>query len=101
MTGRCAFSLFLGEGYSALKPLPRKKIPADIRSLARAYTDECVRRLAAIVRDPGADEPASTSVAAAKILLDRGWGLPAQSHTGADGEGAIEITVRHITEPRK
>ena len=98
---RCALSLRSGEGYSALKPLPRKKIPADIRSLARSYTDETVRRLAAIMRDPGADEPVMASVAAGKILLDRGWGLPAQSHTGADGEGAIEITVRHITEPRK
>jgi len=51
--------------------------------------------------DPGEDEPASTSVAAAKILLDRGWGVPAQPHTGADGEGDIRITVRHILEGKK
>ena len=41
------------------------------------------------------------SVAAAKILLDRGWGLPAQPVTGEDGEGAIEIIIRNITEGKK
>ena len=53
------------------------------------------------MRDPGKDEPVSASVAAAKILIERGWGLAAQPVTGADGEGAIEITVRHIQEGRK
>jgi len=81
--------------------LPRKKIPADIRSLSRSYTDETIRRLAAIMRDPGADEPSSTSVAAGRVLLGYGWGVPAQPHTGADGEGDIRITVRHILEGKK
>jgi hypothetical protein len=73
----------------------------DIRSLSRAYTDETVRRLAAIMRDPGLEEPISTSVAAARVLLGYGWGAPAQPHTGEDGEGSIEITVRHIMEGKK
>jgi hypothetical protein len=81
--------------------LPAKKIPVDVRSLARSYTNETVRRLAAIMRDPGADEPSSTSVAAGRVLLGYGWGVPPQPVTGADGEGAIEITVRHITEGKK
>ena len=51
--------------------------------------------------DPGKDEPTSTSVAAARILLDRGWGVPAQPHTGEDGEGGIEIIIRHILEGKK
>lgn len=58
-------------------------------------------RLAALMRDPGADQSPSTSVAAAGILLGYGWGKPPQPHTGEDGEGAIEITVRHITEGKK
>lgn len=41
------------------------------------------------------------SVAAARILLDRGWGAPAQPVTGEDGEGGIEITIRHILEGKK
>jgi hypothetical protein len=53
------------------------------------------------MRDPGADSPVTASVTAAGILLDRGWGKAAQPVTGADGEGAIEITVRHITEGKK
>jgi hypothetical protein len=31
-------------------------------------------------------------------LLDRGWGKPPQAHTGADGEGAIQVTIRHLVE---
>src|SRR4249919_3433171 len=42
-------------GYPPRKPLPAKRIPAHIRSLCRAYTDEAVRSLAAIMRN--ADAP--------------------------------------------
>jgi hypothetical protein len=38
-------------------------------------------------------------VAAAVALLDRGWGKPAQMHTGEDG-GDIRITIRKIFEHR-
>lgn len=53
------------------------------------------------MRDPGNDQPVSSSVTAAIVLLDRGWGRAPQPHTGQDGEGAIEITVRHIMEGKK
>lgn len=75
--------------------MPRKKIPADIRSLARAYTDEAIRRLAALMRNPGADQPTSTSVHAAQILLERGWGKPHQTVSGED-DGPIEIIIRKM-----
>ena len=42
--------------------------------------------------------PARTRGARIAHAVERGWGKPAQPHTGEDGEGAIEITVRHITE---
>lgn len=80
-----------------LKPLPRKKIPADIRSLARAHTDECISRLAALARNPGKNQSKSISVQAAQILLDRGWGKPHQTVSGEDGK-AIEILVRTIVD---
>ena len=35
-------------------------------------------------------------VSAAQALLDRGWGKPAQPHTGEDGD--IRVTIRTITE---
>jgi hypothetical protein len=31
-------------------------------------------------------------------LAGPGWGKPAQAHTGENGEGAITVLIRHITE---
>jgi hypothetical protein len=76
--------------------LPRKKIPADIRSLCRSYTDEVVRRLAALARDPGVDQSNSVSVAAANILLERGWGKPVQPVAGDADGGDIKILIRKM-----
>lgn len=84
------------EGYLPRKPLPRKKIPADIRSLCRAYTDEGIRVLASIMRQP--EHPSSARVSAAIALLDREWGRPPQAHAGEDGEGQIEVVIRHLVE---
>ena len=53
------------------------------------------------MRDPGADQPVSSSVQAGQVLLGYGWGKPPQPVTGADGEGDISITVRHILEGKK
>ena len=52
--------------------MPRKKIPADLRSLARGHTELCIKVLAGIVSQEAV--PASARVSAAGILLDRGWG---------------------------
>ena len=83
------------EGYSPGKALARKAIPADIRSLCRAYTGEAVRSLAAIMRQ--ADAPPSARIQAIAILLDRGWGRAPQAHTGEDG-GDIRVVIRQIVE---
>jgi hypothetical protein len=69
------------------------KAPADLRSLARSHTETCVRTLAMIVRHKKA--PMAARVAAASALLDRGWGKPAQPHTGEDGQD-IRITIRKM-----
>jgi len=53
--------------------------------------------LAGIAKD-GTNETAR--VAAAVALLDRGWGKPAQAHTGENGEGHIRVVVRHIVGGR-
>jgi hypothetical protein len=55
-----------------------------------------VLRLAALARNPGKDQSNSVSVAAAQILLERGWGKAIQPVAGADGAGAIEITIRKM-----
>jgi len=44
--------------------------------------------------------PAAARVSAASALLDRGWGRPAQPHTGEDDKD-IQVTIRNIVEPRR
>jgi hypothetical protein len=47
---------------------------------------------------PGAENaPPAARVSAASALLDRGWGKPAQPHTGEDDKD-IRITIRQIVE---
>ena len=76
------------------KSLPRKKIPADLRSLARGHTELCIKVLAGIVSQEAV--PPAARVSAAGILLDRGWGRAPQPHTGEDGKD-IRI-IRKIIE---
>lgn len=83
------------QGYRERKPLTRKAIPTDIRSLCRAYTAESIRHLAAIMRQR--EYSPAARVAAANALLDRGWGKPSQSHVGEDG-GEIRVVFRQIAE---
>ena len=71
------------------------RAPTDIRSLARSHTKIAIKVLAGIAKDGTND---AARVAAACALLDRGWGKPPQAHTGADGEDAIQVTIRHLVE---
>ena len=52
------------------------KAPTDIRSLARQHTALAVKTLVGIAAQRTA--PHSARVAAATVLLDRGWGKPKQ-----------------------
>jgi hypothetical protein len=72
------------------------KAPTDIRSLARSHTETAINTLKGIMQQ--LDAPPAARVAAACALLDRGWGKPPQAHTGADGERAIQVTIRHLVE---
>ena len=75
--------------------MPRKKIPADLRSLARGHTNLCIKVLAGIVSQEAS--PAAARVSAAGILLDRGWGRAAQTHTDDDG-GPLQIIIRQLID---
>ncbi|MET4240771.1 hypothetical protein [Bradyrhizobium sp. RT10b] len=66
-----------------------------MRSLARGHTELCIKVLAGIVSQEGV--PPAARVAAAGILLDRGWGRPTQPHTNEDG-GPLRIIIRQITD---
>jgi hypothetical protein len=92
--GRCTLApMAQRRGYPSHNQLVRKKLPADIRSLCRSYTKECVRHLAAIMRQP--EFPPAARVAAACALLDRGWGKAPQSHSGEKSEGLIVVEIVH------
>lgn len=71
------------------------RAPTDLRSLARSHTEMALRSLCGIALN---GENESARVAACIHILDRGWGKPATTHTGEDGEGAIQVVIRHIVE---
>ena len=77
------------------KHLPRKKIPSDLRSLARGHTELCIKVLAGIVSQEAV--PAAARVSAAGILLDRGWGRAPQVHTDTDGD-PIRVIIRQLID---
>jgi hypothetical protein len=63
--------------------------------LCRAYTAESIRVLASIMRQPEHSDAARLQ--AASILLDRGWGKPAQAQAEEDLKD-IRVTIRKIGE---
>ena len=81
----------------------RYRPPADIQSLARAYTNEATRRIAAIMRDE--NQPGQTRLNACKMLLDRGWGRPPETHRiDVNGEKTLLKVVNeivHVHETRE
>lgn len=58
-------------------PGGRPKEVAEVRELARKYTDEAVETLVSIMQD--VKSPANARIAAATALLDRGYGRAGQS----------------------
>jgi hypothetical protein len=77
---------------------PNKKLPKDLQSLARSYTDIAIKTLGGIAQ---AGESEASRVAASVALLDRGWGKPAQPLTGKNGNEDIQVTIRTIMEGKK
>jgi hypothetical protein len=62
-----------------------RKMPKNlghIESLARSYTETAIKTLAGIMMEPRA--PARARIAAAAILLDRGWGKAKEMHEHGD-----------------
>ena len=90
MRARC---LHQQEGVgSPRKQLPRKKIAAKLRSLARGHTELCIKVLAGIAHNSTSD---AARVMAANALLDRGWGKAAQPVTSDEDGGPIIVEIVH------
>jgi hypothetical protein len=75
-------------------PKPKRLVPADIKSLARGYSDLSLRTLGGIAKD-GKQE--ASRVAASIALLDRGWGRPTQDTTH-EVKGEIKVILRKMLE---
>lgn len=76
-------------------PGGRPKVVAEVRELARSYTEQAIVSLAQIATT---GESEAARVSAAVALLDRGWGKAAQAITGEGGEGPVltSIEVRFV-----
>lgn len=70
-------------------PGGRPKEVAEVRDLAREHTTQAIETL---VRWMQSDN-AKASVAAANVLLDRGWGKPSQPISG-DPENPLQLHSR-------
>ena len=64
-------------------PGGRPKALAQVRELAREYTEEAIQKLVELMRKADSDQ---AQILAANSLLDRGWGKPVQT-LGGDPEG--------------
>jgi hypothetical protein len=64
----------------------------ELKSLARSHTETAINTLVGVMRQEEA--PHAARVAAANSILDRGWGKPAQSHTGEGGEGPVLASIK-------
>jgi len=83
-----------------------RKMPKNrghIASLARSYTDTAINTLAGIMMEPNC--PPMARVAAAKVLLDRGWGKCSETHhIDVNGETSLLKVVNeivHVYETRE
>jgi hypothetical protein len=68
-------------------------VPTPLKEAARTYTVEALQVLAGIMRT-GTNEGAR--IAAARELLDRGYGKAPQAHTDPDGGPLVPARVEHV-----
>jgi hypothetical protein len=71
---------------------PKKKLPRELRSLARSYTDLSLQAIAHVIQN---GESEQARVSAAFGMLDRGWGKPQQDQTH-EIKGEIKVTLRKM-----
>jgi hypothetical protein len=78
--------------------MSRSKSRREIASLARSHTQTIIRTLAGIMRQEKA--PPMARIAAARILLDRGWGRVPQAPPMQDERPQITHIVETTIDPR-
>lgn len=73
------------------------KVTADVRALAQEYGAEAIEKLAKLMNEAESEQ---AQIAAAKELLDRGYGKSSQAVelTGKDGGPIATRTERDLTD---
>jgi|SRR5262245_3674853 len=77
-----------GERRGGRKKGTPNRTTATLRALAADHTDLALERLVRILKNDGA--PAAAHISAAREVLDRAYGRPAQAITGPEG-GPVEM----------
>jgi len=67
----------------------------ELESMARSQTERAIRTPTEIMKDESA--PPMARITAAKVLLERGWGRPAQVDA-SDGGGKQEPLIKIVRE---
>ena len=82
-------------GAGRKKGVPNK-ITADIRALAHNYGPDAIRRLAHLMQHAESEQ---AQVSAARELLDRAYGRPAQAihHSGSNARDVRELSDEELT----
>ena len=89
-----------GRGFSKGRsgnPGGRPKLPEDVkhvRELARLYTQQAVDALVDVLNKGGG----AARVAAANVILDRGWGKPEQTIQGPGPNGEHQFRLIEVRE---
>ncbi|CAB3712993.1 hypothetical protein CEY09_30445 [Achromobacter marplatensis] len=78
------------------KPGIPNRVTADIKALAQNYGEEAIDTLASIMRN--VDTPPQARVAAAKELIERGYGKASQPIGGADDLPPIKVAAVELTD---
>lgn len=74
------------------------KATAEVKTLAQQYGKESIDTLAKIMKEGESD---ASKIAAAKELLDRGYGKSTQAITGADGAPFMPPVVQFVLDADK
>ena len=84
-------------------PRGRPRVVGEIRDLARGQTEHAIEVLISVMRDGKAS--AAARIAAAREILDRGWGRPPQAEPTAydrqqEEEAELELVLAELAEER-
>lgn len=85
-----------GEKFGGRKKGVLNKATADVRKMAQTYGPEAVDILAEIMRDES--KPDAARIAAAKELLDRGFGKSPQSLDLSSTDGTMSPTGQSLND---